>query len=291
MADQAPANRGLYITPVRKYITVEAGKSKTDSLTIGNFTDRTTTVSLEVNQFSVDDYTYGYQFSQAAGTQLVALGVKEVTLKPNESKTIPYTTSIPAGSTPGGRYYTILATATVHNGQTQQKIQTASLLYITIDGTLVRTNQPGASSIKKLVFGKQIPFSMDVSNTGNTHYFMYLSASLHGPLTSKSATSSSHLLLPIKTRHINSSIPSPILPGLYRATYGYRTEYSPTIEQSAYIVYLPPWSLVLVILIIWIALRLWRKRRNHARPHRSNKSKTDVNSPSDTAPHKAVAKD
>jgi hypothetical protein len=92
---------------------------------------------------------------------------------------------------------------------------------------------------------------LDIKNTGNVHYFAHTSASLHGLFARKDSTSSSYLLLPAKVRRVETALSSPILPGFYRINYGYRTDANIAVERSKIVLYIPPWSVVVLAFVAW----------------------------------------
>jgi len=257
-------NRGLLISPLRDYVNVDDGGQKTQNFTVANLTEKPITVALSVKQFSVSDYAYDYQFSEPHDSW-VRLTKTEVQLKPNESQKISYQISVPAKNAPGGYYYSLFASAILSDTGLSGTVQAASLLYITVNGKLIQTNSLQSSSMPHIVFGKQIPYSMDVRNSGNVHYFGYFSAKVQGLFTNISPTGASHLLLPDTTRRISNSVPAPLLPGIYKATYGYQPESGAAKTHSQYILNLPPWSIALVLLV-FLTLRLYQKKKAPTTP-------------------------
>ncbi len=268
-------NRGLYISPPRDYITVEAGSSQVQAFTVANLTDTTMTVDLTVKQFSMSDYIYDYQFRQPDNDWL-KLNLSRVELKPNESKKIPYQLTIPPKTAPGGRYYTLFASANLSKGSLSSTVQATTLLYLTVNGQLVRTSVLQKDSIPWLVTGSTIPYKFNVKNTGNIHYSAYFYAQLRGVFGQISETGTGHLLMPGAVRTVTESIPSPLLPGIYQVTYGYKVDFAQIItNKTAYIVFIPPWSIVAFILLIvagrWMYRKKWPKGEPRPRLFRSRR--------------------
>lgn len=266
-ATEMTHNEGLFVTPIRQYITIPAGTNKQNNITVANYTRHAMTVSFSVKQFSVADYSYDFQFNDD-NSGLIGFNFNQVTLKPGENKVVPYQITIPVRSPSGGEYYTLFATANGQSGNSQEQVQATTLLYLTISGQLIQTSSLRQSSLQRLVFGSRIPFSLDIADTGNVHYFAYVSASLQGPWTSKSTDSETHLVLPATTRHIPTSLPSPVLPGIYRATYGYRTTAQSSVIRQGHVVYVPPWSIAVVLLLGWAGWFGGRYYRRHRRGKR-----------------------
>lgn len=273
-----PTNKGLYITPVRQFITMKAGSSKSANITVGNFTDNPMVVSFSVKHFSVSDYSYNFKFETITDNN-VSISNEPVRLKPSETKTIPFNIAVPAGNPPGGQYYTLFATGQGETGSAAQQVQATSVLYLTVDGELRHSGSLVDSSISRFAYRSDIPFSLDIENTGNTHYFVFINGKLAGPLTGQSKSSEAHLLLPSKTRHFESTIPAPKLPGIYRAVYGYSSDFSAAQTRTSYIVYIPPWSLAGLVLVAWAVWAVRRRLRKHRQQRAVKASNKDDGSP------------
>jgi hypothetical protein len=246
IGDPPVIESGLLITPIRQFLSADAGSNKASTFTIANLTDRPLNVSLSVQQFSVTDYTYDYRFQDPTNDWL-HLSQTEVTLQPRQTQNIAYTFEIPPGSTPGGHYYTLFATATLSTDGIANTVQATDLLYLTVNGTLTQVSHLKSSSISWITFGHDIPFTLNPVNTGNVYSFVYVSSQLHGLFAQPPQTSSGHLLMPGKVRTLTGSIPSPVLPGIYRATYGYKTNSDWVIQQSHLVVFIPPWFIAFLL--------------------------------------------
>jgi len=242
----APTNKGLLISPLRQYVSLNAGTQKSGTFTVANLTDKSIDVSLLVKQFSVSDYSYNYKFSDTINNW-VSLGVTQTTLKPYQSQSIPYQIAVPPGSAGGGLYYTLFASSNVTDKGVASTIQATTLLYVTVNGNLIRTSTLVSSSIPRFVFSNHINYTVNVKNTGNTHYFANFSGQLHGLFVRPAQTGNSHLLLPSTIRKITGSIATPPLPGIYEATYGYKTDADTSVYESRLIIFIPPWSVAFVL--------------------------------------------
>ena len=253
--------KGLSMAPLRLFVDGAAGTTATGTVTVGNLTTQPMTISLSYEQFSVADYTYNYQFSEPKENWMT-LQPSQVQLKPGMTQTISYHLVIPEHATPGGHYFTILASAAL---DAERKEQVATVMYATVAGELVRSSTVSHESIPNIVLGGDIPFSFDVKNTGNTHYFMYTSGKLSGLSAQPPSSEVAHILLPQTTRTITGSITAPILPGLYSASYGYRTEDGQHIGRSALVVYIPLWFWPLMAGIVWLFIVLLKRRRRHVK--------------------------
>jgi len=261
-----PPTHGLLITPLRTYVTVDPGKQQNGSFTVADLTDKPMDVSISYEQFSVADYTYNYEFKPPIESW-ITFDQPQLTLKSGTSQEIHYTISPPKDAKPGGHYFTLLATTTVANGGAPSRIRTALVLYATVNGDLQLTGQIVAQHIPWLAVGSEVSFSLDVKDTGNTHYFAYTIGQLYGPSAKGEAQETTHLLLPGAIRTIGSAIPAPLLPGIYKITYGYRTDDGQTIQRTGFITYLPLWSL-LIPLGLAFGIWWWRSRKKSTGPER-----------------------
>jgi hypothetical protein len=245
-ASAAGAGEGLLITPIRQFLSVDAGKSIHSTFTVGNLTGSTLNVHLAVKQFSVTNYAYSYTFSQP-GNDWLHLSTDTVAIAPGQNVDIPYSLDVPSRSPPGGRYYTLLASATASTKGVASTIQAADLLYLTVNGKLTTVSHLVGSSIHWVSFGHDVDFGLKPINTGNVYSFVYVSGQLHGLFVKPAQTSTAHLLMPGKVRNLSGSIPAPVLPGVYKATYGYKTDAGWVVQQEHWVVFIPPWFIAFVL--------------------------------------------
>lgn len=260
-----PTNSGLLISPPRHSVQVAAGGSKTQEITVANYTQRPLDIALNIQEFSVANLSYEYQIRDAE-KPWVHIEQTAIQLESGASQTLKFTVQPPQNATPGGKYYLIVASATAKNGDLVSTIQVAAPVYITVSGDLDRSSRlekdHGIDSF--VVFGDRIPFHLNIANTGNVHYLVEVKGKLEGLSTVQSTSSTQHILLPDTTRQFNASIPAPLLPGIYRATYGYSSEATGEVLIRSWVVYLPPWSVISAVLGLWITItiiRLIRRRR------------------------------
>ncbi|HSX43491.1 MAG TPA: hypothetical protein VLF59_05395 [Candidatus Saccharimonadales bacterium] len=260
-ASAAPKNEnGLLITPLRQYLKGDAGSAVPSTFTVANLTNTPLTVAFSVKQFSVADYTYDYTFATPADNWL-SLSEQAATLQPHQSHTVSYSISIPKGSAPGSHYYTLFASAKLTSQSVSSTVQAADVLYLTVNGALTSVSHLQASSIKWITFGSSIPFTLEPVNTGNAYSFVYVGSQLHGLFVRPPVTSVGHMLIPGKVRRITGSIPSPVLPGVYDAQYGYKSDSGWIIQESHLVVYIPPWFIAFLLAAFLVTGRFWRRRK------------------------------
>lgn len=259
-----PKNKGLYISPVRSYLSLNAGESATRAFTVANLTESPMTVTAHIEQFSVADYSYNYQFDEV-DNNWVQLVENVVTLQPYEAHEITYRVTLPPTAAPGGQYYTLYASSTSQNGAQTSTVQAATLLYLTINGTLTRTSHVVNRSLPRVVFTPQISYSLDVKNTGNIHYFAYIATRVDGLFYHNAPNGVSQLLMPGTTRTIENTIASPLLPGIYKLSYSYTPDQGSKITGLQYFLFLPPWSIALLIIVLAILIHFLSRRYKRKR--------------------------
>lgn len=244
-----PKNKGLYISPLRSYVTLNAGESITRAFTVANLTEKPLTLTTSIDEFSVADYTYDFRFTKP-NRDWLQLVERSVTLDPYQSHEIPYRVTLPSDAEPGGHYYTLYASSTTEGGATNSTVRAATLLYLTVNGDLQRTSRVTRASLPRIVISPNIEYSLDIENTGNTHYFAYIAARVDGLFYNNVPTGTSQLLMPGTTRASKGSISSPLIPGIYKLSYIVTPDQGKKTEGSQYFVFLPPWSIALLIIVL-----------------------------------------
>ncbi len=262
--------KGLTISPVRHELTVKTGAATSGSFIVTNETEKPMVVNLSILQFSVADYTYDYKF-RSPDNDWVKIRQDQVQLAPGKSQKIFYDVTIPGKATPGGYYYSLFASTTLEGAGLPGTVRATSLLYMKVGGALVRTSVLRNESLPFWVTGSEIPYKFDVENTGNVHFSAYFYGRVNGLFGEHPEFGTSHLLMPGAVRTIGGSIPSPILPGIYTVTYGYKVDFA-NIEttKTSYILYLPPWSFAGVLLIA-LAVRWYIQQREASAKNQTRK--------------------
>lgn len=251
--------KGLLISPTQQFLYVDAGKTLQSSFTVTNLTGQPLPVQFDIKQFSVADYSYTYEFAPPPNHWL-SIDTPATTLPANQSMTVSYHISAPPRTAPGGHYYTLLASATMRgNGGVSSTIQAADLLYLTVNGQLLTSSKLVSGSIQRFAWGNAFAFKLAPENIGNVYTNVNVHGGLAGIFTKPEQSGDTHILIPDKPRALTGTIPTPVLPGIYRATYGYTTSSNWVIDQQAWVVFVPPWSVALLIVLIILAPKL-RKR-------------------------------
>lgn len=253
-------NRGLLVTPIRAYKTVDPGGIDADTLTVANLTKNAIDVSLSTEQFSVVDYTYDFTFERPR-EDWIRLAAVDLHLEAGESKAIKYQVEAPKTAEPGGHYFTLLASTSL---KPNEKVQAATMLYVTVNGNLVKTSAILDDSVPTVSFGGDIPFHFTAKNTGNTHFFAYTTGKLEGLSAQSEKNDAAHVLMPQTSRVLEGTFSAPLLPGIYKANYGFKTDGGALVTHEKYIVYAPLWAVALLVGAAWL-LVVWFRRRARRR--------------------------
>ncbi|MDB5177250.1 MAG: hypothetical protein JWN75_918 [Candidatus Saccharibacteria bacterium] len=261
-----PKDRGLSISPLRQEMTASAITPTAGSFTITNLTEKVMKVNLSVRQFSVSDYDYDYVF-RTPEYDWIALRNTRVDLEPRKSMKIAYDVTIPAGTTPGGYYFALFASTDIVGPGLPGTVQAASLLYMRVEGKLVRTSVLQNDSIPWLVTGSEIPYKFDVKDTGNVDFSAYFYGQVQGLFGIYPEVGTSHLLMPGAIRTVEGAVPSPVLPGIYRVTYGYKVDFAQIItSKTAYVLFIPPWSVAALVFALLAGRWLWQQKKKRSEP-------------------------
>ncbi|MEJ0072705.1 MAG: hypothetical protein WDN27_01275 [Candidatus Saccharibacteria bacterium] len=223
------------------------------------------------------DSAYNYKFAPPQNDWL-HLDLTTVNLQPRQSMNIPYEITVPARSAPGGHYYTLFASADIpsKNG-VSSTIQAADLVYLTVNGTLTRVSHL-QSSLHQLVLIRQRHQLQAAAGRHREHLFLHLR---QRPAARLADTAAADLGRPYPhpgpSQGTHRSIPKPVLPGIYRASYGYKTDdASWIVQQTHWVIYIPPWFAAVVLGALLIAGNLVPrlKRRRRAKQSKSASAET-----------------
>lgn len=253
---------GLYISPLRRQLAVTAGQKTAGDFTVGNLTDKPMAISLIVKQFSVTNHTYDYRF-RPVEYEWISFDDAQRTLQPGERTKITYNMAIPPNAAAGGYYFALFAVAPIAGQGIQTTLQAATLLYLAVDGdkanhSLALENE----TIPAVATDPQLTYKFDAHNMGNIHVDGHFFAQLDGAFGTISTTSTDRLVLPNTYRTIRGALKSPILPGIYKLTYGYTMmDGRKSSTRTIQVLFIPIWSIVAVIPVVLGIVWLWQHRR------------------------------
>lgn len=267
---QKEDERGLSVSPVRSEMTVKHGEPTSGRMRIANHTDKPLAVNLFVQRFSAIDYTYDFEFHQLeAKDKWIFFENPQVLLESGEDKEIRFTINAPETARPGGHYFALTASADMSGRGLGQIARVISQLYVTVEGKYKKSGSIGNETVPFVVFDTKIPFTYDAENTGNIHYTAFFYGHLEGLFYKQPDTGGvNHILMPGTKRKVGGSVPVPFWPGVYTLSYGYRTDIDDTIAtKTATILYIPPWSIVALVLSLLTAKWLWQRHNARKKNH------------------------
>lgn len=261
----ASDQKGLQIAPLRTRTAQQPGQATSGQISVKNSTAGNLTVALAVERFKTIDEDYHYDFSQGEHTDWVRLADSTVQLGVDEFKNVAYSLAVPADAAPGGYYFAIFAAATTGDGGTsiQETRRVASLIYLEVDGDLLRKVNLLGIDVPWFTTKPQVPVDSRLVNQGNTHVEAVLTSSVK-PLIgySREPTSQQGLILPGTVRRLTDTAKLSQLPGIYNVGIEYQNPEGKIQKFNQLVLYLPVWSwFVLVSPFILVFVR-WRLRRN-----------------------------
>lgn len=259
-AQDLQKSKGLTLSPLRSELNIEPGTSLDGTFTVKNSTDKTMMVSLSAEEFSVINQQYDYAFTAESDiTKWIRFDSNDVDLVAGELRKIKYAVAVPLSAEPGGRYISLFAStdtgASDSAASSRQRI--ASLVYITVLGDVSRDGNLLSLTSPWLISG-QTTWSAAIQNTGTTHFRSDYEIKLNniiGNQTVATKTGSS-LILPGSVRLVSGDLPIPNYPGFYKITYTIGLGDKPSIIQTRYLLYLPLYAIITIIIIV-IAVTAW----------------------------------
>jgi len=262
--------KGLTLSPLRSELGINPGSSLDGDLVITNSTQKTMTVDLTAEEFSVINQHYDYAFSARSDiAKWINFHEPEISLAAGESKKVKYTIGVPISAEPGGRYISLFASTSDVGDDSSVNLRQriASLLYVTIVGSVTRSGNLVSLS-SPVAVGGQSHWSAVVRNSGTTHFHSRYSLQLINLLSGKieRVSSSDALILPGSLRLIVGDLPSPPLPGFYKLIYTIGLGDMPAKVVTRYALFLEPLVAlsILIIILSLIAAFIYRRRSKKA---------------------------
>lgn len=267
MAGAAPKpNIGLRITPLRAYPNQNPGDTTSSSITLTNLTSKPQTVSLGAEVFKVTNQEYDYDFEPSYTAKWIQFADKQVTLGVNQKQTVAYNLAVPANATPGGHYFVLLAATnpTISSSHINEVRRVASLVYLQVNGQLNKQSRLLSASLPWFSSSPTIPLTTQVADTGNTHIRarvgVFATRQPFGRQTILAQLDS--LILPSTVRKITGTVMLPNVPGLYKLDMQYSSPTGSPMTISHYVLYVPLWLGLTVILVIAASgLIFWYRRQ------------------------------
>jgi hypothetical protein len=233
-----------------------------------NYSDQPVTIHLSAEKFSVTNQQYDYAFSaESDTTKWITFSKNDIRLEPGKSEKIPYNIGVPLNAEPGGRYISLFATTDTIVGDSgvKSRQRVASLVYLTVKGKVSRVGHVVSVTSPWAVTGPD-SWSVTLQNTGTTHFRSRYDVEIQNLIGNvMSSASGDALILPSTVRLVSDELPAPSLPGVYKVVYKIGLGDTPAVSETRYLLYMPPWASLLLILLIpllvWLPSR-WRSRKH-----------------------------
>ena len=265
-AAQGIESKGLTLSPLRTELNIMPGTLSDGVLITTNSTDKPIVVQLSAEEFSVVNQQYDYSFSSESGiAKWVKFASNNINLAAGESKQVSFSIAVPLNAEPGGRYLSLFASTDISDNDINSRQRVASLLYITVDGNVIRDGNLISLTSPWAISGDNM-WSMTLQNTGTTHFRSRYNAVIKNILFDGEVAnvSGDALVLPGTVRVVSDKMPMPQFPGLYKVIYTIGLGDKPAIVETRWLIYMPLWAtIIIVICIIFIILALLRKTKKY----------------------------
>ncbi|MBV9349140.1 MAG: hypothetical protein JO026_00115 [Patescibacteria group bacterium] len=270
------ASTGLSIQPVKVYQTIAPGDSAEGNILLTNASDGDIDVEVSVQDFIPESGTDSINFvAHAPGVtsvkDWVTIGGKQTfVFKKGESRTIPYTITVPKDAEPGSHFGVAFFKAVdLVQAQAGLKIgtQVGMLILITVPGDYSAKGQITSFSAPSFVQGSPVPFDLTFENDGSVYYIpdgTITITNMFGKVVG-TAPIQGQVVLPTGVRKIHSVWQtSDLLMGWYTASTmikGPNGEHFPTRQVSFFA--LPVWYIfwfLVSVAILFILFSFLRRR-------------------------------
>lgn len=276
-------NNTFTILPMSQRFTLTPGKTTEGSIKIVNPADATENFSYKVSvtPYGVvgEDYTADLEHDSTRTAISKWIKIEEPTgeIKPNETKEVKFTISVPENAPIGGQYATIAVSSNADtsssNGVAVQNIlEMASVIYGTVSGPIEHKGEVLENNVPGFITGTPAKLSALIKNEGNIHedaaFVIKVSDFFTGNVilpTEEEDGEYSELIMPETTRYIErevGNLPSLGVVNVSQTIYYMGAE--PSVVEKRIII-CPIWFMALVFAtiaaIIFTVVQIIRKHR------------------------------
>lgn len=176
---QAEAAQGFTIFPAKISLDIDKGAEQSSRIKVTNAGDDKVGVLVSVQDMVPTSGSGGFNYvPKAPGiTSLVdwiSIDKTIFSLKPNESKEVPFTIKVPADASPGSRFAIVFfATGAPpgKSGQLNVSARVGALVFLTVPGDFRQTGEISNFNSQKFTYKKEaIKFNFDFTNTGTVYF-------------------------------------------------------------------------------------------------------------------------
>jgi hypothetical protein len=177
---QTEAAQGFTIFPAKISLEIDKGAEQNSRIKVTNAGDSKVGVLISVQDMvpTADSGGFNYVPKAPGITSLVdwiSIDKKVFSLKPNESKEVPFTVKVPADASPGSRFAIVFfATGAPagEKGQLNVSARVGALVFLTVPGDFKQTGEIlNFRTNNKFLFQKEpVVFKFDFRNTGTVYF-------------------------------------------------------------------------------------------------------------------------
>ena len=261
------------VHPMSQRFNLQPGKTYKGSITVVNPVNATQdfTYTTEITPYGVigEDYSADLR-SETSYTQIkdwIKIENPTGTIKPNESKKINFTITVPTNASPGGQYATIAVSASMENSENQgfgvdSILELASIVYGNVEGEVKHSGEILENYIPGFSATTPVDVTALLRNDGNVHEDATFNLSVTNAITGEviyptgdEKGAYTELIMPDSTRHIVRSISNLPFAGVVKVSQSiyYNGHYS---TNEANIIICPIWLLFIIFLVISTILTL-----------------------------------
>lgn len=281
---RAELAEGVQVKPLRNYLTLDPGTTTSGTLSLKNTTDKTQTIAMSTELFSVSGQDYSYNFRDGSETEWVKFDQPNFKLKPDQTRQVQYDLAVPASASPGGHYFSLLTTIVPSENDGVREIRrVASLVYLEVSGDVVRTSTLTDFSLPWITIDRTIPSNVLIANSGNSHtrarvlvdgrsFWQRILGEPKGEFAVIEGT-----ILPGTVRKLPSEIALPKRPGVYRLAAHYAPQQGGVVVREQILVYAPVWFLaiaaVFMVCLGWLIVRFVVSQKKYVKQNKTEQHK------------------
>lgn len=248
----------ITLSPYSQRYSVDAGQTLSDTLTVFNNGQSAYDFTVYTTPYWVNNPAYQPNFTsnrtRADAYSWISFPQVKYHIKARQTVTVPYTMHVPKNASPGGHYGTIFAEMqpSGSNSQTNlvRKRRVGCIIYATVKGDVHLAGQTTGLSIPWFQSSAPMVATASFKNTGNSDYIAttkYHITDIFGH--TKGTVTNGYEVLPATTRDATLSWPGASWLGLYHVHVA-TTVLGTTTTASSYVLMMPLWAVLLVVLII-----------------------------------------
>lgn len=268
------ASEGITMSPVNKHYELRPGDTKSDTLLVINHGSTDYDFTVYASAYDVEAETYSAVTGDISNPmadvgEWVSFETTSYHLKSGDNVTIPFTVTVPKKVASGA--HTGVIYAKIKPGSSNGLIITKSVglaLYANVGASDVRQEGRVESIVvPKYIANPPIIVSARYVNTGGSYYVATAQMAVYDLFGTKLGEQSKEFtVLPDRPRKIELSVDKLNFVGIYKVDGSTRVLGQDT-PFSGYVVIVPTWLIVAVIMAVALLVIFIRYRKEHHRVH------------------------